>query len=149
MEFLQWLWLGAVVLFAVIEAATVTLVSLWFIGGSLAALICALLGGALWLQVVLFFAVSAILLLALRPLAKKAWAPRQAAMNAGGNVGKTAVVQEPIDNLLETGTIKLSGVVWAARSENGEKLPAGSVVKVLRIEGVRLFVAPINEHKED
>ena len=54
------IWLGLLVLFGILEAATVALVSLWFMAGSLAALIAALCGAGLPVQVGVFLAVSAL-----------------------------------------------------------------------------------------
>ena len=70
------LWLALLVLFIVAEASTVTMVSIWFAAGSLAALVVALLGGKFWLQIVLFLAVSAVFLALLRPIARKHFTPR-------------------------------------------------------------------------
>ena len=109
---MAWVWLAALVIFAIVEASTVTLVSIWFVGGSLAALIAALCGGELWLQVVLFLAVSILLLLSLRPLLRKFYSPKKIQTNAPANIGKLAIVTEDIDNLRSTGAVKLSGVVW-------------------------------------
>ena len=58
MELLTIVWLVLMVLFLLTEAATVTMVSLWFAGGSLAALVASLLHAPLWLQLLLFFAVT-------------------------------------------------------------------------------------------
>ena len=60
------IWLVLLVVFLISEAATVTMVSLWFAAGALAALIACLLGGAVWLQVTAFLVVSILALLALR-----------------------------------------------------------------------------------
>ena len=68
---MNWLWLGAAVVFGLIEAATAALVSVWFVGGAVAALLVSLLGGALWLQILLFLAVSAVILALTRPLVRK------------------------------------------------------------------------------
>ena len=68
------IWLALLIVFAITEGVTVALVSIWFMGGALAALIAALCGAELWVQVVLFFAVSILLLLCLRPLI---WLPRK------------------------------------------------------------------------
>lgn len=142
---MAWLWLGALVVFAIVEASTVSLVSIWFVGGSLAALIAALLGGELWLQILLFLAVSALLLLCLRPLTKKFLAPKKVQTNAPANIGKLAVVTEDINNLHSLGAVKLSGLTWSARSANGEPIKAGTVVRVTGIEGVKLFVETAEE----
>lgn len=140
---MEWIWVILIVVFAVLEASTVALVSVWFIGGALAALLAALLGGKLWLQVLLFFAVSAVLLLCLRPLAKKYITPRITHTNAESNIGKVAVVTEPIDNLLGRGAVKIGGTEWSARSEDDSPIEADTKVEVLRIEGVKVFVRRI------
>lgn len=139
---MEWIWLAALVFFSLIEAATTTLVSLWFIGGSLTALIVALMGGDFWLQILLFFLVSAILLLLLRPLAKKLFTPRTIATNAKSNIGKTAVVTERIDNLQGQGAVKIGGVVWSARSLDGASIEADTAVEIVSIEGVKVCVKP-------
>ena len=139
---MAWVWLGVLVIFAIVEASTVTLVSIWFVGGSLAALIAALLGAEIWLQVALFLAVSTILLISFRPLLKKFHQPKKVQTNAPANIGKLAIVTEAIDNLRGLGAVKLSGLTWTARSESGKGIEAGTVVCVKRIEGVKLFVEP-------
>lgn len=139
---MAWVWLGVLVIFAIVEASTVTLVSIWFVGGSLAALIAALLGAEIWLQVALFLAVSTILLISFRPLLKKFHQPKKVQTNAPANIGKLAIVTEAIDNLQGLGAVKLSGLTWTARSESGKGIEAGTVVCVKRIEGVKLFVEP-------
>lgn len=79
---MEFLWLALIVVFAVIEGATTALTTVWFIGGALAALAAALLHAELWLQITLFFAVSVVLLAALRPLVKKYLRPRTVRTNA-------------------------------------------------------------------
>lgn len=109
----------------------------------LAALAAALLHAELWLQITLFFAVSVVLLTALRPLVKKYLRPRTVRTNAAGNIGREAIVTEAIDNLHETGAVRLSGVEWSARSADGSPVAAGTVVRIDAIEGVKLIVTPI------
>lgn len=137
-------WLGAMILFLVVEGATVGLVSIWFAGGALAALIAAMVGGPLWIQFVLFLVVSAVLLMLLRPLVRRGLQPKTTATNADRLVGKAALVTEEIDNLRETGAVKLEGVVWTARSRTEEIIPVGATIRVCRIEGVKLIVE--NQH---
>ena len=67
----QIVWLALLIIFAVAEAATVGLTSVWFAIGSLGALVCALAGGNIWLQLGIFIVLSLVCLVALRPLAKK------------------------------------------------------------------------------
>lgn len=122
------------------EAATVSLVSLWFAGGALAALIAALCGAGFVVQLVLFTAVSAVLLGALWPLRRKLLEKRRPRVNLDRVVGMTAVVTEAVDNVEGRGAVKVDGKVWSARSEHGETLEPGDLVRVLRIEGVKLYV---------
>lgn len=136
----EWIWLGLTVLFAVAEAATAALVSLWFIGGSLAALVAALCGAPLWLQIILFFAVSGLLLLLLRPLVRRTVDTRKTVTNAESNVGKVVLVTERIDNLRETGAVKISGVEWSARSADGSVIEAGTAVRVTKLKSAKVLV---------
>ena len=143
MNALSWLWLGAVVLFAVAEAATVAMVSLWFVGGALVAFAASLLGAPLWLQGLLFVAVSLGLIACLRPFLKKFMQPKITPTNFDRIVGMTAPVTERIDNLEGVGAIKVEGTVWSARSESGQPIEAGTVVKILYIQGVKVLVTPV------
>ena len=94
-------------------------------------------------QITLFFAVSVVLLAALRPLVKKYLRPRTVRTNAAGNIGREAIVTEAIDNLHETGAVRLSGVEWTARSADGSPVAVGTVVRIDAIEGVKLIVTPV------
>ena len=133
-------WLVLLLLFAGAEAATVGLTSIWFAAGALFALIAALLGGSLWIQVTLFLAVSVLCLLAVRPLARLHLNSKVEATNADRVIGEQAQVTEDIDNIHGKGAVVIRGIAWTARSEDGLPVPAGSLVRVLRIEGVKVFV---------
>ena len=146
--YMEVLWLALLIVFAVLEASTVSLVSIWFMGGALTALIAALCGAEIWLQVVLFFVVSIALLLCLRPLSKKLLKKKKVATNADSNIGKTAVVTETIDNLRGTGAVKISGVEWSARSVDDSVLEKDAVVRILRIEGVKVCVERAEKEEE-
>ena len=137
------LWLAAAVLFAVVEASTVALVSLWFLGGALAAMIAALLGAKLWLQIVLFVAFSGVLLACLRPFVKKFMQPKLTPTNFDRIIGTRVPVTEAIDNLRGEGAVKADGNTWTARSESGEPIEAGRVVEIVKIEGVKAIVKPV------
>ena len=135
-------WLVLMVVFLAAEASTVSMVSLWFAAGALIALLTALAGGPAWLQTQLFLAVSAGLLLALRPLVKKYLSPKLTATNVDSVVGTTGLVTAAIDNVSAVGQVKLGAMEWTARSTSGQPIPAGTLVKVDRIEGVKAFVSP-------
>lgn len=136
------IWVGLLILFGVAEAVTVGLTSLWFALGALGALICSMLGGAVWLQIVIFLAVSALALALVRPLTQKLLAPRYAPTNADRVIGDAAVVTQTIDNLQGMGQVNIAGQIWTARSDSGEVIGQGTQVRVLRIEGVKVYVAP-------
>ena len=136
---MNWIWLGAMIVFGILEAATAGLVSIWFVCGSIAALLATFLGAALWLQVVLFLAVSAVTLAATRPLVRKMSA-KAVPTNLDRAIGSAARVTEEIDNLKGSGLVNISGQVWTARSAHDVVIQPGREVKVLRIEGVKVFV---------
>lgn len=142
MNWAAMIWLALMVVFLIAEASTVTMVSLWFAAGALAALIVSLLGGALWLQAVVFLAVSGVLLALLRPLVRKFVTPKVSRTNVDAVIGSTGYVTEDIDNASATGRVKLGAMSWSARSTCGTPIAAGTLVKVDKIEGVKAFVSP-------
>ena len=136
-------WLVLLIVFAVGEAATVGLTSIWFAAGALGALITSTLTENLLIQIIVFLALSLVTLLLVRPLARKYFIPRRVATNADRILGQEGIVTEDIDNLEAKGQVKVSGTVWSARSQRDEvPIPAGTRVRILRIEGVKVFVAP-------
>jgi membrane protein implicated in regulation of membrane protease activity len=147
MEIMTWLWIAVCVLLVILEATTAMLVCIWFVGGSAAALIVSLCGGPVWLQVVLFFVVSGVCLVLLRPIIKKHFTPKLVKTNVDAIVGQKGYVTEDIDNIDATGQVKLGGMYWTARSVSGENIPKGTLVEVDHIEGVRAFVKVVEESK--
>ena len=137
------IWLVLMVLFLLAEASTVTMVSLWFAAGSLAAVLISLLHGPVWLQMLMFLAVSAVLLTALRPLVRKHFTPKLTKTNVDALVGTTGLVTVAIDNVSAVGQVKLGAMHWTARSASGEKISEGTLVRVERIEGVKAIVSPV------
>lgn len=137
-------WVVIMVVFLVVEAATAGLACIWFAIGALAALIAALFGAPIWLQLVWFFVVSVVTLYFTRPLVLKYVNSRSQPTNADMVIGKEALVTEAIDNVESAGAVAVGGKVWTARSENGEPIEVGSIVTVLRIEGVKLIVSAKN-----
>lgn len=136
-------WLILMVVFLMVESATVALVSSWFAAGSLVALVASLLGAPVWLQVTLFLLVSCAALAMLRPLVRKFITPKVVKTNVDAIVGKQGPVITPIDNVAATGQVKLGAMEWSARSTSGEPIEVGTLVKVDRIEGVKVFVSPV------
>ena len=143
------MWFIAMVAMIGVELATVSLTCIWFALGALAALIAALCGAPIWLQVVWFLVVSVLALVATRPLVKKYINGKTVPTNADMLIGMTCVVMEPISNLSETGAVKVGGKVWTARSDDGTVFAPGEKVVAVRIEGVKLIVAsPANITQE-
>lgn len=140
MDWFAILWLVLMIVFILIEVSTVSMVSIWFASGALTALIASLCNAPLWLQIVLFVVVSAALLLALRPLARKYFTPRLTKTNVDAVVGTEGLVTQRIDNLSASGSVKLGGVEWSARSTSGAPLEEGTRIRVDRVEGVKVFV---------
>ena len=138
------LWLGLMVLFLVIEATTVTMVSLWFAGGALAALAVSAMDGSFLLQIIAFALVSTVMLALLRPIARKHFTPKLTRTNVDSVIGMEGYVTGDIDNVAATGTVKLGAMEWTARSVTGEKISTGTLVKVEKIEGVKAFVTPVD-----
>lgn len=139
-DMMTMVWIGAIVIFGVAEAITAGLVSIWFVLGSVAGLIAAICNGPLWLQVVLFFVVSVLTLIATRPLVARMVTKDNVATNADRVLGKTARVTEAIDNTIPTGAVYIDGKTWTARSANDEVIAVREMVRVVKMEGVKLIV---------
>ena len=132
-------WLIALILFGVLEAVTVGLTSIWF---AVAALVACAADAPMLVQVVVFLGVSFLTLLLVRPMAQKYVNDRHVATNADRVIGREAVVIQKIDNLEGQGQVSVSGAVWTARSQEEQVIPVGERVRVLRIEGVKVYVTP-------
>lgn len=144
MKFAAFVWLGLMILFLIAEGATVSLVSLWFAAGAVVAMFAALLGAGIWLQTGLFLVVSGALLLMLRPIVRRYLVPKITPTNVDSLVGSTGLVTEAIDNVTASGQVKLGAMEWTARSTTGENIPQGTLIRVDRIEGVKVYVTPVN-----
>ena len=140
-------WAAAIVVFVVVELATVGLASIWFALGSLCALIAALLGAPVWLQIVWFVIISVAALVSTRPLVRKYINGKTQATNADRVIGRTAVVKERIDDLAATGAVLADGKMWSARTVDGSAVEAGALVTVRAIQGVRLIVERTTEEE--
>ena len=135
-----WIWLGCIVGFGLLEAMTAGLISIWFVMGAIAALLCAILGAGTLFQVIVFLAVSAAALVVTRPLLRRYTKGSTVATNADRVLGLAAKVTETISNENSTGAVYVDGKTWTARSSDGSVIPADAQVYVERMEGVKLFV---------
>ena len=134
-----YVWLILTILFGAIEAITVQIVSIWFAGGSVCAMIAYALGASEAVQIGVFAVSSAILLVLTRPFVKK-MARGKVLTNADSLIGKTAVVTKSTDELGLSGEAKVAGSVWTISSSDGMPIKENEKVTVEKIEGVKLIV---------
>lgn len=139
MEPITWLILLAVLL--IIEAITTGLTTVWFAGGALVAALASNFGAGLVVQLILFLGVSLVLLIFTRPLAVKYMSRNLEKTNVNSLVGKRAVVTQKIDNLAQSGQVKIGDIEWTARtSTEGTVIPEKTIVEIDSVTGVKLIV---------
>ena len=140
------IWLGIVALFLVIEAATVGLTTIWFAGGALIAAIAAWIGAGEAVQWILFIAVSLVLVIFTRPVAVRYMNKDVEKTNVERLMGQKAVVIQEIDNLNQTGLIRVGDVEWMARTKSDDvQIPEKAVVVIKEVQGVKLIVEEVKE----
>ncbi|MBO5209646.1 MAG: NfeD family protein [Lachnospiraceae bacterium] len=140
------MWLVLLVVLVIIELATMGLTTIWFAGGALVAALVSIPGTPIWLQIIVFLVVSALLLYFTRPIAVKYFNRDRIRTNTESLIGRQAIVISEINNIEGTGQVNAGGMEWTARSSyNNVVLPVGAVVTILGIDGVKLIV---EERKE-
>ena len=141
-------WLVALVALVIIELMTMGLTTIWFAGGALVGAILALCKAPLLAQVIVALIVSIVLLVTTRPIAVKYFNKDRELTNAEGLAGQKAIVISDIDNIHESGQVKVGGQEWTARSEDdSQTIPQGTVVEIVRVSGVKLIVKPQNTNE--
>lgn len=134
-------WMVILIICIVIEVLTLGLTTIWFAAGALVAIFAALLYAPIFVQVILFLLVSLTLLFFTRPIAVKYFNRDRVKTNVESMVGRQAIVIGEIDNVQATGQVTVSGQEWSARSwDDKVRIPAGAVVVVVAISGVKLIV---------
>ncbi len=137
------IWLGILAVLLVIEGLTTALTTIWFAGGALAAAIAAGVGMGIVPQLLLFFCVSLVLLIFTRPAAMKLMNKNTEKTNVDSLLGKTAVVIQEINDLAQTGQVRINDIEWMARtSDDSARIPVGTVVVIRAVRGVKLIVEP-------
>lgn len=139
-----YVWVAVIIAGVTIEALTLNLSAIWFAVGALAALVTASIGFDLSVQLIVFVLFSAVLLALIRPFCRRFLQIKQEPTNADRIIGTNAVVTEPIDNLQETGEIKVYGQIWTARSADKTAIAKGDTVRVVAIRGVKAIVEKIS-----
>lgn len=143
-------WLIIFVACIVIEIITMGLTTIWFAGGFLVAAVSAAFSAPLWLQLLLFVAVSFVLLYFTRPIAVKYFNKDRIKTNVESLIGKQAIVISEIDNLQGIGQVTVGGQEWSARTvKDGITLPVGCVVVIRAINGVKLMVEEKEQKQEE
>lgn len=139
-------WLIAMILFIIFELATMGLTTMWFALGSLASLAVAAVGGPVWLQVIVFFAVSLLALFCFRNVAKDFFNRNREKTNADSLIGRKGIVTEDISNIYATGQVTVAGQEWTARAVDDDvTLEKGEMVIIRSISGVKLIVERCTE----
>ena len=141
MEEIMIFWMVLLILCIGIEVLTLGLTTIWFAAGALVAIFAALLQAPIFIQVILFLVVSLLSLFFTRPIAVKYFNRDRVKTNVESMVGRQAIVTGEIDNVQATGQVTVSGQEWSARSwDDKVRIPAGAVVVVVAISGVKLIV---------
>lgn len=141
-------WLTGAAVLLLIEIGTVSLTSIWFAGGAIAAAIASALGLSMILQVAVFIVVSIVLLVLTRPAAVKLLNSQIEKTNADALVGRKCRVAATIDPTVPSGTIIINDVEWSARPVDGESvILEGTEVTIREISGVKLMVEPVNKEE--
>lgn len=139
----QWWLVGAIVL-AVVEMVTAGFFVIWFAIGCMAAMVASWLGAGVTGQGLSFVVVSGLLVLMTRPVVQRlvfgrGREPRTAVDALPGQMGTVTAQVAP----LSPGLVRVGGEVWTAVPAGEAEIPAGTRVRVARVEGVKLVVEPI------
>ena len=138
-------WLIILALCLVVEIATLGLVTIWFAGGALVAFFVAMVTDSVLIQVIVFLAVSLLLLFFTRPVAKRFYNSKRTKTNVDSVIGEQCKVTETVDNFNGTGTVLLNGLEWTARSKDETVIETGVRVQVCAIDGVKVIVEKVTE----
>ena len=134
-EFMPYIWIGIVVFASVVEIHTFAFVSVWFVPPALASFTLSLTGLQVWIQVLVFFIMSAVLLVLSKTLFRRT--VRYRISNHDSIIGKNAIVTEEINNHKDTGMVRINGLIWNAKADEDDVIyESGLVVTVVHIDGV-------------
>ena len=136
-----WFWIVLFLVLLVVEAATLSLTTIWFAGGAFVAAIVSMIWDNRVPEFIVFGAVSLALLFFVRPSALRRFNRRRTMTNVEAVIGKTVRVIEEVNNLADTGRVKLDGMEWAAVCvDDNMTLSVGEFAVVERVEGVKLVI---------
>ena len=141
-----WLiWMIIAAVFVIGEIFTAGFFLLWFGIGAAAAGILAMLDfGAGW-QWGTFIVVSGLLFIVSRRFAERITKKQPPGIGADRFIGMKGVVLEEVDNIKNTGRVRIEKEEWRADSDTGEVIPVDTRVEVVRLVGTRLIVKTLKE----
>lgn len=143
---LNLIWIGLFIILLLIEIFTVGLTTIWFAIGALAAAGVNTLGADLIIQIIVFLAVSVILMIFTRPWAARHLNQNRLKTNYESKIGEIIKITERVDNLKQTGKSIVDGQEWTVRSQNNnEILEKDELAKVIAVSGVKLIVKKYEE----
>ena len=138
---LNLIWIGLFIILLIIEVFTVGLTTIWFAIGALAAAGANTLGANLTIQIIVFLAVSIVLMIFTRPWAAKHLNKNRLRTNYESKIGEVIKITERVDNLRQTGRSIVDGQEWTVRSQdNNVILEKDELAKVISVSGVKLIV---------
>lgn len=143
-DYMLYIWIVFFILSVIVEANTMNLIAIWFMPGTLIAIVLSLFSVPVWLQVLIWLVVTVAVFASTWNLSARLRKPKVQPTNADRVIGQTAIVTETISDRTQIGQVRVMGQIWSARTDDtADEIPAGTEVRVLRIEGVKLIVTPI------
>ncbi len=143
------MWMAFIILFLIVELITVGLTTIWLAGGAAVAFILASMGANFLWQLASFFIVSFLLIYFTRPWALKRFNPLRTKTNSEGLIGEIVKITRCVDNRAAKGTALVNGLEWSARAVSDDMIiKEDTLVKIVRIEGVKLIVEPLNTDQQ-
>lgn len=140
-------WFLIALLLAVVEVVSVDFFFLMLAIAAAAAGVGSFFGLGLWAQITIFAIVSAVLLVTLRPWARKVLenSVPDTKLNFQALLGQEAVVEENVSSA--GGRVRLAGDTWTAVAADDQVFTPGEVVIVKEIAGASVVVS--RPHTQD
>lgn len=144
-QYMIYIWLGVLILSIIVEAATTSLVSIWFAGGALIAMILSIPSIIpFWVEIIAFVIVSIVLMICFRSLSLKLLKRSTTRSNIDEIIGSKGVIIKKVTPI-ERGEVKINDIVWTAMSyQENETIEVDTIVEVCALKGNKLYVKPIN-----
>lgn len=141
------IWLILCGTFLLIEIFNISFLLIWPGIGSFFAFIASVLGAPVEIQIAVFAISTTIMIIFMKPLTKKLFKNKDnTKMNNDAMIGKKGVVIKEINSIEDVGQVKVAGELWSAITLNDEKIKINEIVKVTKVDGVKLVVTKINEN---